>query len=154
MNIMRLSPVVKNRLCALPFAPFWYGVFLLRPRKAFRLRSISHTFPACQVSYNATIGSEIVQRTATLNVPANILDGHIIRLKGWGGSSSKGSPCGDLVPACPNIESRHMVGRACVGQKVIFGNPRVGLSECRSRAHMLCEAAVDAAGRLRRRLDS
>ena len=54
-------------------------------------------FPPIQVSYNATIGSEIVQRTATLNVPANIVDGHFIRLKGWGGSSSKGSPCGDLV---------------------------------------------------------
>ena len=28
-----------------------------------------------QVSYNATIGNEVVQRTATLNVPPRIVDG-------------------------------------------------------------------------------
>ena len=50
-----------------------------------------------QVSYNASIGNEIVQRTATLNVPAGVVDGHVIRLKGWGGSNQTGLACGDLV---------------------------------------------------------
>ncbi len=49
------------------------------------------------MSYNATIGSEIVQRTATLNLTPPIEDGQIKRLKGWGGSADKNVPCGDLV---------------------------------------------------------
>eukprot|EP00960_Hanusia_phi_P003243 95605-Hanusia_phi.AAC.2 len=50
-----------------------------------------------QVSFNATVGSELVQRTATLNIPAGVVDGHIITLKGWGGCNKQGGSCGDLV---------------------------------------------------------
>ena len=31
-----------------------------------------------QVSFNATVGSELVQRTATLNIPAGVIDGYDI----------------------------------------------------------------------------
>jgi len=63
----------------------------------------TRTLTRIQVSYNATMGSEIVQRTATLNVPAGIVDGHTIVLKGWGGCSNKSALCGDLVSICMYI---------------------------------------------------
>uniref|UniRef100_A0A7S4PRN2 Chaperone DnaJ C-terminal domain-containing protein n=1 Tax=Guillardia theta TaxID=55529 RepID=A0A7S4PRN2_GUITH len=50
-----------------------------------------------QVSFNATVGSELVQRTATLNIPAGVIDGHVITLKGWGGCHKQGGNCGDLL---------------------------------------------------------
>jgi hypothetical protein len=44
------------------------------------------------------VRGELVQRTATLNVPRGVGDGHVIRLAGWGGSrAARPAQCGDLV---------------------------------------------------------
>mmetsp|Transcript_34672 Transcript_34672/g.82129 ORF Transcript_34672/g.82129 Transcript_34672/m.82129 type:complete len:156 (+) Transcript_34672:379-846(+) len=51
-----------------------------------------------QVSFNAAVKGDLIQRTATLNVPRGVTDGHVIRLPGWGASrKTQPDACGDLV---------------------------------------------------------